>query len=165
MVTPSLVMVGAPNFLSRTTLRPRGPRVTLTVSASALTPCSSRCRASSEKLRIFDMCLFYPFSNDRPGRACRSVAVVSTPGGAEFVPSLGPHWVGLSLVVSPSPAAPWSRCRPRSAGTLSARVLTDTLGRPLALRQGECQRVTLLRGWPAGRPSLRQGESHAGHNW
>src|SRR6185369_12343959 len=81
IVTPSLVMVGAPNFLSRTTLRPRGPRVTLTVSASALTPCSSRCRASSEKLRIFDMCLFYPFSNDRPGRACRSGAVVATPVG------------------------------------------------------------------------------------
>src|SRR3954464_3851459 len=55
MVTPSLVIVGAPNFLSRTTLRPRGPRVTLTVSASVLTPCSSRCRASSEKLRIFAM--------------------------------------------------------------------------------------------------------------
>src|SRR3954463_13990894 len=48
-------MVGAPNFLSRTTLRPLGPRVTLTVSARVLTPCSSRCRASSEKLRIFAM--------------------------------------------------------------------------------------------------------------
>ena len=34
MVTPSLVMVGAPNFLSMTTLRPLGPSVTLTVSAS-----------------------------------------------------------------------------------------------------------------------------------
>src|SRR4051795_6359871 len=55
MVTPSLVIVGTPNFLSRTTLRPRGPRVTLTVSASVLTPCSRRCRASSEKLRIFAM--------------------------------------------------------------------------------------------------------------
>ena len=55
IVTPSLVIVGAPNFLSRTTLRPSGPRVTLTASASALTPCSSRCRASSEKLRIFAM--------------------------------------------------------------------------------------------------------------
>ena len=29
-VTPSLVIVGLPHFLSRTTLRPRGPRVTLT---------------------------------------------------------------------------------------------------------------------------------------
>jgi len=54
-VTPSLVTVGAPHDFSITTLRPRGPRVTLTVSASVLTPCSSRCRASSEKLRIFAM--------------------------------------------------------------------------------------------------------------
>src|SRR5215831_3234325 len=37
-VTPSLVMVGEPNFLSRTTLRPLGPRVTFTASASWLTP-------------------------------------------------------------------------------------------------------------------------------
>src|SRR5205809_2568621 len=37
-VTPSLVMVGDPNFLSRTTLRPLGPRVTFTASASWLTP-------------------------------------------------------------------------------------------------------------------------------
>ena len=38
MVTPSLVMVGAPNFFSRTTLRPLGPRVTLTALASLSTP-------------------------------------------------------------------------------------------------------------------------------
>ena len=37
-VTPSLVIVGDPNFLSRTTLRPFGPSVTLTASASWLTP-------------------------------------------------------------------------------------------------------------------------------
>src|SRR5881628_2977336 len=37
-VTPSLVMVGDPNFLSRTTLRHLGPSVTLTASASWLTP-------------------------------------------------------------------------------------------------------------------------------
>jgi hypothetical protein len=55
MVTPSLVITGAPNFLSRTTLRPFGPSVTLTASASEFTPCSRRCRASSEKLRIFAM--------------------------------------------------------------------------------------------------------------
>ncbi len=55
MVTPSLVIVGAPNFLSRTTLRPFGPSVTLTVSARWLTPRSSARRASSSKLRIFGM--------------------------------------------------------------------------------------------------------------
>ena len=38
--TPSLVMVGAPNFFSSTTLRPLGPSVTLTASASLFTPAS-----------------------------------------------------------------------------------------------------------------------------
>ena len=38
MVTPSLVTVGAPNFLSRTTLRPFGPRVTLTAVDIFSTP-------------------------------------------------------------------------------------------------------------------------------
>ena len=46
-VTPSLVMVGEPNFLSMTTLRPLGPRVTLTASAKPLTPRRIACRASS----------------------------------------------------------------------------------------------------------------------
>ena len=38
MDTPSLVMVGAPHFLSRTTLRPFGPSVTRTASASLFMP-------------------------------------------------------------------------------------------------------------------------------
>src|SRR5205807_1392714 len=46
-VTPSLVIVGEPNFFSMTTLRPRGPRVTLTASASLLTPRRMAWRASS----------------------------------------------------------------------------------------------------------------------
>src|SRR5688572_13857630 len=46
-VTPSLVIVGDPNFLSRTTLRPFGPSVTLTASASWLTPRSTACRDCS----------------------------------------------------------------------------------------------------------------------
>src|SRR5690349_24097802 len=40
-------MVGAPNFLSRTTYRPFGPSVTLTALATASTPCSSALRASA----------------------------------------------------------------------------------------------------------------------
>src|SRR4051812_28503012 len=55
MVTPSLVMVGAPNFLSMTTLRPRGPSVTLTASASLSTPRSRERRASSLNLMILGM--------------------------------------------------------------------------------------------------------------
>src|SRR3954466_7044802 len=55
IVTPSLVMVGAPHFLSMTTLRPFGPRVTLTVSASRSTPRCSESRASEWNCKILDM--------------------------------------------------------------------------------------------------------------
>ena len=53
--TPSLVMVGAPHFFSRTTLRPRGPSVTLTASARVFMPRSSPRRASSSNAIIFAM--------------------------------------------------------------------------------------------------------------
>ena len=52
-VTPSLVMRGAPNDLSRTTLRPFGPRVTLTALARISTPRSIRSRASLWNLTSF----------------------------------------------------------------------------------------------------------------
>src|SRR6266853_1395713 len=45
-VTPSLVTVGAPNDLSSTTLRPRGPSVTVTASARMFTPRKIFSRAS-----------------------------------------------------------------------------------------------------------------------
>src|SRR3954471_2135652 len=85
IVTPSLVMAGAPNFLSRTTLRPRGPRVTLTVSASLSTPRSSERRGSSLNLMILampDLSVRRPGdgTNDRPGtrdRAAGAVGVLS----------------------------------------------------------------------------------------
>jgi len=48
--TPSLVTVGAPKDLSNTTLRPFGPRVTLTASARVFTPLSILARAESENL-------------------------------------------------------------------------------------------------------------------
>ena len=54
-VTPSLVIVGAPHFLSMTTLRPRGPSVTFTASASRSTPRSSARRASSSNSSILAM--------------------------------------------------------------------------------------------------------------
>src|SRR3954468_23544447 len=70
MVTPSLVMVGAPHFLSITTLRPLGPSVTFTTSARASTPRCSASRASVSNDRIFDMALSSEFlwlSRRRPG--------------------------------------------------------------------------------------------------
>src|SRR5262249_3945201 len=53
IVTPSLVMVGAPHFLSRTTLRPFGPSVMDTASASLFTPASRDRRASFSFFRFF----------------------------------------------------------------------------------------------------------------
>ena len=58
METPSLVIVGAPHFFSNTTLRPRGPRVTLTASARTFMPRSSPRRASSLKAICFAI-VFY----------------------------------------------------------------------------------------------------------
>src|SRR3989454_6077380 len=54
-VTPSLVIVGLPNFLSMTTLRPFGPSVAFTAAAMMLTPLSSALRASSSNLSCFGM--------------------------------------------------------------------------------------------------------------
>ena len=49
IVTPSLVTTGEPVIFSRMTLRPLGPSVDFTASASWSTPASSRLRASSPK--------------------------------------------------------------------------------------------------------------------
>src|SRR5882762_6745547 len=59
-VTPSLVIVGLPNFLSMTTLRPLGPSVAFTASAMMLTPLSSALRASSSNFSCFGMCRVPP---------------------------------------------------------------------------------------------------------
>ena len=53
MVTPSLVINGAPKDLSRTTFLPFGPKVTRTVSASWFTPDSSAFLASTPYLISF----------------------------------------------------------------------------------------------------------------
>src|SRR6185436_16293978 len=59
-VTPSLVMSGEPNFLSRTTLRPLGPSVTLTASARRLTPRRICCRDSSPYVICLDISCLLP---------------------------------------------------------------------------------------------------------
>src|SRR3954452_14170446 len=75
IVTPSFVIVGAPNFLSSTTYRPFGPRVTLTASARTLTPRSSARRASS--LNRSSLCAIqcssvgFPRTGGLGGRACQ----------------------------------------------------------------------------------------------
>ena len=49
-VTPSLVTVGEPNFLSMTTLRPFGPSVATTAFESLETPRRIACRAASSNI-------------------------------------------------------------------------------------------------------------------
>src|SRR6185312_4808742 len=61
-VTPSLVMRGAPNDLSRTTLRPLGPSVTRTAWESVSMPCNILSRASTENLTsLADILVFLLF--------------------------------------------------------------------------------------------------------
>src|SRR5665213_1364669 len=57
IVTPSLVTVGAPNFFSRTTLRPLGPRVMRTDEATMSMPFLRACRASTSNVTVFAICL------------------------------------------------------------------------------------------------------------
>src|SRR4051812_33008864 len=68
MLTPSLVMVGAPHFFSRTTLRPLGPSVTLTASASVFMPRSRPRRASSSKAISFGIASAIPLQESDDGR-------------------------------------------------------------------------------------------------
>ena len=60
--TPSLVTVGEPKALSRTTLRPLGPRVTFTALARTLTPSSISTRASSPNFTSLALIAFFLFS-------------------------------------------------------------------------------------------------------
>ena len=62
IVTPSFVMVGAPNFLSSTTLRPFGPSVILTASASASMPRFIAWRASSSNSSCLGMYFSVPLA-------------------------------------------------------------------------------------------------------
>src|ERR1700689_1423360 len=67
-VTPSLVMRGAPYDLSRITLRPFGPSVTLTALLRISTPRTKRSRASDEKRTSLADMMFNPWLEMR-GRA------------------------------------------------------------------------------------------------
>src|SRR5664280_3322652 len=68
-------MSGEPNFLSITTLRPRGPSVTLTVSARWLTPRSSARRALSSNSNIFAM--YGSFHDNAPSTRNRAPGALS----------------------------------------------------------------------------------------
>src|ERR1700744_1335665 len=62
-LTPSLVTVGAPQPLSRTAFRPRGPRVDLTAEASLETPSRRDLRADSSNEICFAAMEGAPYSH------------------------------------------------------------------------------------------------------
>src|SRR3954469_23072477 len=70
-VTPSLVIRGAPNDLSSSTLRPFGPSVTRTASLSISTPCNIRVRASTEKRTSLAAISSRSCNRQRPVCLCR----------------------------------------------------------------------------------------------
>src|SRR5665213_2463618 len=102
MVTPSFVIVGAPNFLSITTLRPLGPSVTLTALARASTPRWRLRRAFSSNSRILAILAGFPFvggaERDRPG----SPVVLGRPGRCRATVEQGGAGDQLSRTASTS---------------------------------------------------------------
>src|SRR6202165_1213851 len=73
IVTPSFVIVGAPYFLSSTTLRPFGPSVTLTAPASTSIPFFRECRACSSHCNRFAtnlLLIAHPESQTRRSHSC-----------------------------------------------------------------------------------------------
>src|SRR4051794_4576195 len=93
MVTPSLVIVGEPYFLPRTTLRPRGPSVTFTELASLLTPRSNARRASDRNARVLAAIKSFRLQMLRAASTCHGSAPgrSASRGGPEVLgPGAGP---------------------------------------------------------------------------
>ena len=120
MLTPSLVIVGAPHFFSSTTLRPLGPRVTLTASARVFMPRSRPRRASSSNAISFGITPAIS-SHEKELWTARLVARDGRPLHRRTLPADGVR-----------PRLPGPGC----LGTLTRRVPPSCL----ALAQGECKR-------------------------
>ncbi len=103
MDTPSLVIVGAPHFFSSTTLRPLGPRVTFTASASWFMP-RSRPRLASSSNAIILLAI-----GSSPPELCGLERIEPTPATA------GPAR-GKSLPAAGRTSSPRSRCNVSLSG-------------------------------------------------
>src|SRR5690349_6403909 len=122
MDTPSLVIVGAPHFFSSTTLRPLGPRVTFTASASWFIP-SSRPRLASSLNAI----IFAAIGSSPPWRTRdRADARDGRQPARQSLPATG----GAS---SPDPASCWHSHK-ESARTMFSTLIVrvQTPGYPVA---------------------------------
>src|SRR5688500_1620785 len=111
-------MVGAPHFFSSTTLRPLGPRVTLTASASVFMPRSRPRRASSLKAISFGITPAIPHAQELDG-----------PGSLPATDDLT------------DPANPARRrCRPQLTGPFSVALMMRVPASCFALDHPECKR-------------------------
>src|SRR6267378_3013831 len=115
MVTPSFVIVGAPNFLSRTTFLPLGPRVTRTVFASLSTPRWSASRAAESNCS----CLAMDFHSSLP----RPPGFVSRGARQPYVGTI----LNRVLIEETLPDAAHER-NPPSAPSMNARYSLCFLG-------------------------------------
>src|SRR5690348_14804881 len=102
IVTPSLVTTGEPVIFSRIALRPLGPSVDLTASASWSTPASSRARASAPKRSSLAIAPPYALMPARSGNEDRAAA---DPAGVQVSERLGGGIHGVRPGVQGHPAA------------------------------------------------------------
>src|SRR5690606_32912747 len=98
MDTLLLVIVGAFHFFSRTTLRPRGPRVTFTASARVFRPRSSPRRASSSNAIILAIVAYGPFGTIL--RKCNRQTAPATDEWSGVASGQQPFQLSLSEVFS-----------------------------------------------------------------
>src|SRR5205823_4274310 len=117
-VTPSLVTLGAPHDFSSTTLRPRGPSVTVTASARMLTPRSTLARASALNSTNF-------------------AAMTLSPSGARYAPRVpcARGAVACRGSVSRSLGCVWGFSRP--SPDQRPRPPVTGVGEPLAAHVGD----------------------------
>src|SRR3954464_504475 len=153
METPSFVIVGAPHFFSRTTLRPLGPSVTRTASASWFMPRSRPRRASSSKAMILAMRV------DPPGRGCADRPGARDGCDQDTGPGLvGSLWHSARLSATSGLALSYRECKPPLArDDAPAPVLQR---RHLSSYGGDVFRIELTHGhaFPVRHPRQHHSE-------
>src|SRR5512136_1367054 len=126
-VTPSLVTMGEPKLLSMITLRPLGPRVTLTASASALTPSRIDFLATSSYCRIFApiysiLLIFDYFFSMIPSTSSSLMMRYSTPSILTSLPPYLLKRIRSPFLTSMGMTLPSSVSLPLPAATTSPSV-------------------------------------------
>src|ERR1700728_3753564 len=162
-VTPSLVMVGAPHFLSMTTLRPRGPSVTLTVSASLSTPRSSAERASELNSRIlgidYYLTLRFSHKSSRYEHAARAPSRTSAVRAPLAVHSLRRAYFSMTARTSRAESTRYSS--PEYLTSVPPYLLYSTMSPTLTSTGTRLEPASSKRPGPTARTSPSWGFSLA----